>query len=282
MNRKGDFNESDGRTPLEGLRRSVIWTVSGAARSLVAHPFDVVRSELQLYPNLYRGAVDVIKQRGIRNLYKGIWYPTLGSAVTVGVHFHTFDFFYRQNGLPAPLAGAVAGFAGSIFFNTTYEHIRIKMSKTGSRHTSSADLYDLLKRKNMFFHGFTITSIRDKIGYSVFFTTSELVKKNVSSNPILVGSLSGVAMWTIIYPLDTIKTVYQGHSLSRTITLLEAIYSVKNGSLLFKQRQEEGLSSRLRSLPNFYRGYTICILRAIPVNTAIFLTIEGMSKLSFH
>jgi solute carrier family 25 carnitine/acylcarnitine transporter 20/29 len=80
---------------------------------------------------------------------------------------------------------------------------------------------------------------------------------------ILAGGLAGIGYWAFIYPIDYIKTLVQ------TDDLVKRKYS---GMLdCYNQRKSEGIKS-------FFRGYTVCMMRSVPVNAGGFFVFEMVMR----
>jgi hypothetical protein len=80
----------------------------------------------------------------------------------------------------------------------------------------------------------------------------------------MFGSLSGFAAWIFIYPADLIKTKVQAASNnSRINTIIKNIYNNNNNKY---------------KLLNFYNGFNLAILRAVPLHGGVFLGYEVSKK----
>ena len=78
--------------------------------------------------------------------------------------------------------------------------------------------------------------------------------------PLIAGGVAGLCFWIFLYPIDFIKTTIQTDSLSNP---------KYNGIMdVFSQKMKEG------GLKTFYKGYTVCLMRAVPVNSGGFLAFE--------
>ena len=79
-----------------------------------------------------------------------------------------------------------------------------------------------------------------------------LKEKNLS--PCIAGGISGGLMWTVIYPIDYIKTNY-------IINDIQIKEFVRN------------------NYKNLFNGYKYCIMRAIPANMIIFQVFEFVNDI---
>ena len=89
-------------------------------------------------------------------------------------------------------------------------------------------------------------------------------KSSVQDLPVkfnlIAGSVGGIMFWGLFYPLDVIKSCIQ------------------SDSPLKEKRKYNGILDVIRKLyseggpPNFYKGFTPCMLRSIPANAALLFT----------
>jgi len=85
------------------------------------------------------------------------------------------------------------------------------------------------------------------------------------TNVALAGGLTGMAVWLFTFPIDVVKTKIQVDSLSNPFYkgTLDCI----------------GKTYRNGGLTSFYKGFSPCILRAVPANGATFMAYEAASQL---
>ena len=107
---------------------------------------------------------------------------------------------------------------------------------------------------NNLFRGLSLTILRDSIGFSIYFSSYELLQSNYN-NPFLNGGLAGILSWIYSYPVDVIKTKYK-------------LYDKSLYSILKNQTKKKLLS-----------GINIMLVRAFFVNAGIFYIFERIKKL---
>ena len=78
---------------------------------------------------------------------------------------------------------------------------------------------------------------------------------------VIGGGLAGLALWTVIFPLDSFKSISQSDSLDNP--------QYKNYLDLVQK------SLKKRGVKNLYNGFNVCALRAMPANAAVFLAYEN-------
>ena len=101
-------------------------------------------------------------------------------------------------------------------------------------------------------------------GFGIYFTVYNYLNNNYNKDSSLLknfifGSLSGLSAWIFIYPSDIVKTKMQSseHNMQH---IIRTIYNM--GGLL-----------------NFYKGFSLAIMRAMPLHGGVFLGYELSKKL---
>ena len=99
--------------------------------------------------------------------------------------------------------------------------------------------------------GYLPTMMRESVGYSMYFGSySYLKEQNVPT--FIAGGLAGVCNWGTSFPFDTIMS----RQIAQNITISDAI---RYGSL--------------------YKGYGVCLIRSVCVNSFNFLVYENIKSL---
>lgn len=268
-------------------------TMGGIAQVLVGQPFDTVKVRLQLAPDgTYSGAGDVVKKllanEGVGGFYKGTLTPLIGVGACVSVQFSVNEYMKRYydrttGGKPLTLlqffnCGAVAGFANG-FLASPIELIRIKLqTQTGSTKEFAGPIDCFKKIYNAtgvrgIYRGLGPTLVRESVGMGIYFATYEALIAKELRNKVyatredippwklcMYGGLSGYALWTVIYPVDVIKSKLQTDSLTKP----------KYSSSLSVAKDVW----RRAGIKGFYKGFLPTILRAAPANGATFAVFE--------
>lgn len=217
---------------------------SGLARAFVSHPFDCLRISMQsakTFTTNTNAAYHLYKTQGILGFYRGIIPFAGGNTILLSAYMNTYN---NTKGLYGDfLAGSLGGLYGSPI-STSIEYYRARYFGNNKKLCLSIIPKTL-----------PITSLRDAIGWGAFFATFAKAKEIFKDVPqpfqaITVGSVSGLALWTSMYPIDTIKTRLQTGLNKNIVEAVQACY------------REGGIRK-------FWAGYSSCLLRAIPVNTAV-------------
>jgi solute carrier family 25 carnitine/acylcarnitine transporter 20/29 len=248
--------------------------LAGVSRAFVGQPFDTVKVKMQTHPEMYRSSAAalrcVLRTEGVKGLYRGVTAPLTGNAVISCIQFSVYNSQKEEYG--AWLAGAAAGAAASLV-TSPVEYLRIKMQLANkldnnkkyrgvldcARHIIAQDGFNPLR----LFRGLGITIARESIGYAAFFGTYSMVKSPTGIkiiDDIIRGVACGVALWGSMYPLDVIKSRVQG-------ALLETQHHgvVWHARDIYKSVGWRG----------FMKGFDIVMIRALPVNVAIVMTVEA-------
>jgi len=260
---------------------------------------------------VYNSGMDCVrkmfKSEGPFSLYKGTIAPLLGNMVLLGIHFPTFQktrHYLEANDAPNSFtpwkilaSGAAAGAAGSVVSSPT-ELIRTKMQmvrknnlmaqmKGGAgaalnpeeNYKGNWDCAKKILRNHGvrgIYQGYMPTLLRDMQGYAWFFFGYEATIHYLAgpgktkadldySQVMLAGVMAGFGLWGSMFPIDTIKSKIQADSLSKP--QFKNTMDCVNRTLAV-----EGFSG-------MWRGVTAALWRAIPVNAAIFLAVEGTRQL---
>ena len=249
---------------------------------------------------------NTVSREGFRGLYRGCITPCMGAAVEDSISFSVYHTLARLIGTPPPhraglpsrpedldlprvfCAGSCGGMATS-FLVTPLELIkcrlqidRVSMGKGGASPRYSGPLDCLLQSVRgeglgVLYRGHSATFVREGLGTGVWFTTYELALRSMAPKcardevptPIvlLAGALSGIMLNGVPYPFDTAKSVLQ---------TLQA----PQGEGAAQIKPPRGLLDAFRliieteGVAGLYRGITPALLRAMPANAAVFLSVR--------
>lgn len=234
----------------------------GLGQLAIGHPFDTAKILIQNKKPWF--------PHPIKRYYRGwkfpLFYSSLFNVTCFTVHErsykHTNNHFY---------SGALGGLAISPItyvlesFKIKYQMTDINKSKDSnytkthlSRHTNTLNCPNQVNnysnkqiikqtiRQVKTLRGVCSATTRETFAMGVYFYTFHEFK-NYTDNTLLSGALTGVASWTTTYPIDVIMS----RQVAQNITIKQAI---KQG--------------------NLWKGYRVCIIRAMIVNAANFKIYE--------
>jgi hypothetical protein len=120
------------------------------------------------------------------------------------------------------------------------------------------------------YNGFLPTLCRETPGFGIYFSTysylSRFNRENTSYKHCLFGCASGAAAWVFIYPSDFVKTRIQSlppQSNESVRSILREIWIHQNPT-----------KSIVTGVRNVYRGWSLAMMRAVPLHGGVFLGYE--------
>lgn len=166
--------------------------------------------------------------------FRGIQYPLLSSSLINGMLFSIFNTSQKYID-----NSVVCGFlAGSL---TSPVIFMFDVAKTTRQLGAKHSMKRFLTR-----HGFPCTVLRESLAFATYFPVySELRKREYSS--LTSGGVAGLMNWTLTYPIDVLRNRQVGKNIS------------------FRQAYELG---------NLWKGYSVCAVRAVLVNSVGFWVYE--------
>ena len=222
----------------------VYGSLAGFSICLVGHPFDTVKTYSQVFNRGFLTAVkSIYGNGGIANFYKGIMSPlTTTTLLNAGI-FTSFEVGKRvlsqlTNKSVTDLriigaAGFVTGVLNS-FLIASIELFKIQKQIQVDKKVVTS-YFDILRevRKGAgwpgVFKGTYLSMGRDSIGYMSqfmmyqvtlnYFAGGREVQDNENWHHLVAGGFAGLACWVSGYPFDTIKSIYQGESVSQRLSV---------------------------------------------------------------
>ena len=221
----------------------VAGSMSGMAAILVCHPFDVLRTNIQLHST--QPVSSIMKSTfigGFSTLYKGITGPFFAQGLYKSIIFASNTFsqsylFSSNNYLTSIFMGGMLAGAINSLVVSPVEIIRTRQIFSNTSQGSNQYLSvvrDIYKRNGIsgFWIGIIPTIIRDAPGMGFYMISFDLVKKfllhvhrNSSDNSnglevplwvrLVAGSAAGIAYWTWALPVDTFKTLIESSNMKK-------------------------------------------------------------------
>ncbi|RYP16979.1 hypothetical protein DL765_004821 [Monosporascus sp. GIB2] len=262
--------------------------ISGAVGILIGNPLDLIKVRLQARDAISaQTASAYVRQfESKSSLITGTAAPVVGYGALNALLFVSYNrseaaingaLGLSSNLWTTWLAGAIGGLATWIVSAPT-ELIKCRAQLASPPVSSWTIARDVLRREGVrgLYFGGVVTALRDSIGYGFYFWSYEISSKWVESRRrdpafaqdatkvLLCGGLAGIVTWASIFPLDVIKTRVQTQAFGLAATPLLESYGAQPGRLgaiaiTRKTYREEGLRV-------FFRGLTVCSIRAFFVN----------------
>jgi hypothetical protein len=193
--------------------------IQGIVRVCISYPFDYIRTNLQVNKPFH--------SIQLRDIYKGVMVPLTTVPIDRAIQFYLFETLKQtHSNLYASILTSCATSIYSVPIN--YLQTRIMLNHT----------------KQLSYRGYTADFLRGLFSTSIYLSTYGYVREQFkSTSPFFLGSIASTCMWTVVYPLDTIRVKKQA-SLA-----IENTYQT-----IIKQT----------SMRELYRGYPLVILRSFP------------------
>jgi hypothetical protein len=222
--------------------------LQGITRVSISYPADVVKVQMQ--KNLHSTTVGTVKhilQTDIRKFYRG----SSIAFVTIGLE-RSLQYYYLEKmnkKMINPYASSfVASLIGSVY-NLPMQYLTTNISLLDkTKHDTSVKQYIKNTSFKQLYKGYFIETPKNVLGSTIYLGTY-LTLRNTTDKTSLYpwfGGFSGMLTWTVIYPLDTIKTDYQTTKNKRIHELIRERCATKN------------IAS------SFYKGITPVLLRTFP------------------
>lgn len=278
-------------------RRVVLCSYGAAAAATVtSYPLDLIKARLQTYsyPTFWNCIKNCYAEGGISAFYQGITASVLANSVSRsfnmslytylrGKYANVLGFSSELQIIPVFLGGFTAGATSCIvtgpfeFAKLASQLERLVYESRGlpppPRAGTIQAVRDLSRRDGFkrLYGGVQYHSLRDALGSGVYFTVYEKVKIGMAKllhqkadsppHPLSVavaGGLCGCASWLVVYPIDTMKSIYQrdlyNHSLASSLEARETVVA----------------RPPLRWSLNMYRGLGFSMLRTCINGIALF------------
>lgn len=204
---------------------------SGISRVIVSYPFDYLRLTLQTNKEK---SVLVSLTKHYKQLYRGFFFPFVAIPIDRSITFYLYEKLKRLNTneflfcmIPSIVSNVYMTPINLINSNYIY-HNKTSLSKLIAYHLNTS-----------IYNGFIIEVARNTCS-SFMFLYFYTYFTSICEYPVLNGAGSSVAMWTVLYPLDTIKAK----------------------KFIYKKSYYETFQST--ALKNLYSGISLVYLRAIP------------------
>lgn len=260
----------------------------GFTGTLVSHPFDTIKTRIQS-----KRSPDIKSAIKMRNFYAGLTPPLLGIMLEKSIVFGFYNKAKEQN-LSDFWSGIIGGFMCTLIV-TPIDHMKICMQNRqiapicninnihiptkqfcfGFGHIETNykqynSFYTNLPNFKNMYRGFIPTICRETPGFGIYFYVYNYITSNYNTEHNMIktfmsGAMSGLAAWTFIYPSDLVKTKMQSSENISIQNIIRNIFSENNPR------------SSIFGLKNFYKGFSLAIMRAMPLHGGVFVGYE-MSK----
>lgn len=227
----------------------------GLTRVSISYPFDVIKVNMQKlrYESIFASVKDIMKSDP-KKFYRGSSLSFTSVGIERSVQFYLMEKLNKK-GYNSYISSAILSLASSVY-TIPIQYSTTNIALQTNKQSVITSIKQIVKSRN-FYRGYFLEMTKNQIGSTIFMGTYYVLRNtfgdNVSYSPIY-GILSGLSLWPIIFPLDTIRTEFQTSAHSVTQIVKERVRT--HGAL------------------SFYKGITPVLLRTIPSSSLGMLSYE--------
>lgn len=257
--------------------------VSGVASLIAGQPFDTVKVRMQTSSS-YRSAGDCLRQllakEGPQALFKGMSSPVLSASFVNAIVFSSYnetmtlikkDCEGKPTYAQVFIAGSVAGGAQcSVLCPTELVKCRLQVAQSTVGGGPLQCIREVYRERGVrgFYAGLGPILLRDLPAFGCYFSLYEIVKDALETqgrslwlSSCVAGGVAGVVSWAVVYPMDVLKSVVQTQPLTGVGSQQSMLGTARD--LL-----------RSKGPRVFFRGMSVALVRALPVNCIVFPVYE--------
>jgi hypothetical protein len=203
--------------------------LQGVTRVCISYPFDYIRIFLQINN---KDKISTIFKTN--NLYSGLFIPLISVPIDRAITFRIYELLKNNNKTPLECA-LYPSVISSVYMTPiniiNYNYIYYKQP-----------LFITIRKsfKTNIYRGNIVELTRNMCSSTLFLMSYNYLSKNNANYPVINGSISSIIMWSILYPLDTIKT--------------KKFIENKRYIDIFKET----------NFLHYYRGFSMVALKSIP------------------
>jgi hypothetical protein len=215
----------------------------GITRVFISYPFDVIKIQLQklYYKNSYDAIKNIIKT-DIKKLYRGSSFMFFSVGFERSFQFYYLEKYKNNNKFYTSFQLSLI----SSIYNLPMQYITTHIAINNKNFNFFNFIKDLNIKK--MYRGYTIETLRNSLGTTIYYGSYMTIREKIGNNLYLTpfyGGFSGILVWLITFPFDTIRTEYQTQNNIKLSTLIINCYT-NNGIL------------------SFYKGLMPVLLRTLP------------------
>ena len=273
----------------------VAGSIAGCVGQLVGHPLDSIKTRLQsealvqtsgTSTSAYRCALNVYNEGGSKAFFRGLSLPLCSKSfeqcLAFGIKNAADNFLesigFEEGTFRTGLSGAAAGSTTALLLTPIYL-VKVQLQVTprqgvGSLAGPVAAIKSTINKLGFLglYTGAVPIFIGTSIGYGFRFVTydkaTDILQESYGFDriaaTIIGGGMAGMATWASHYPLDLVSS------------RMEASVAFGGKQLTMTEHFKEiYMQSGCRG---FFRGLGPCLLRAFPVNAAVFATYDLVRK----
>jgi solute carrier family 25 carnitine/acylcarnitine transporter 20/29 len=222
--------------------------MQGITRVSISYPFDVIKIQLQnIYYNNTLSAFKSIIKKDPYKFYRG----SCLTYATVGIE-RSLQFYYleklNKNNINTFYSGLLISTINSIY-NVPAQYITTSIINSKSKVNASKIILKLYNSKINPYKGYFIEAPKNILASTIYFSSYYKIRNTFGENKYLApyyGAISGISVWLVIFPIDTIRTQFITQNSNKNLLELIKIRYKNNG------------------IKSFYLGLSPVLIRTIP------------------
>ena len=222
--------------------------MQGITRVSISYPFDVVKIQLQKmhYNNTISAFKNIIKTDPFK-LYRA----SLLTYTTIGIE-RSFQFYYLEklnNKKINPLYSSFIISSINSIYNVPVQYITTNIVNQVKPIGTFQFIKYIYTNKINPYKGYLIETPKNILASTIYFSSYYKVRNTFGENKYLApyyGAISGINVWLIIFPIDTIRTEYITQTGNKKLL-----------DIITTRYKQNGLKS-------FYLGLSPVLFRTIP------------------
>lgn len=273
--------------------------LSGAIGIVVGNPLDIAKVKMQVGA----AATSSAEIQNSTSFLRGTAAPILGYGALNALLFVSYNrsltaleqVFQTPGSLWSTWAAGATGGLATWAVSTPTELVKCRAQLSVPTQESSFDITRRIWRadgiRGLYFGG-VVTALRDSIGYGFYFWSYELASRqwpqpnsdntswvrHEAAKVLMCGGIAGVVTWASVFPLDVIKSRVQTQPwgpVEHTPLMQEYGQSAR------PERRQGAIEVARTALRQegagvFFRGLTVCSVRAFVVNAVQWAVYEWM------
>lgn len=221
--------------------------VQGITRVIISHPFDYVRIHLQT--NKVSSIKDFFNNNTIFSIYRGVQFPLCSVPIERSIQFKIYEMLNKHNVSPF-LSGGICGLVTISFtLPSSYIANNYVLYKNNFSTLFNKIIHNKHNISSLIYSGLKPEIIRTVSASSIYFGSYGVLRNKYGNDgyqSAINGAISGWCVWTITYPLETLKIEQQINSTNTPL-----IQIIKNRIKTY-------------GLFNFWKGILPIYIRTIP------------------
>lgn len=182
----------------------------------VGYPFDTVKSHMQYthHKNSITCTKEIFKNHGIRGFYRGASVPYLTLIFKRGIQFRVYEHLKKEYN---PYLAGTGTAISMCWISSPMQNIKLNMQVKQHRYNNPYHfITDTYQKKGIlgFYRGFRINLLRDITFGTIYLGTYGTLREKFGKNesyysPFFAEGCSSILTWSILLPIDHIKTLIQ-------------------------------------------------------------------------